>query len=60
MGSKLDEGNVKGGIKLAALDDKIAPFSFDNYQKLLYEHPQRAKFAALNPKKLDSVFRNRF
>ena len=31
--SKLDEGNVKGGIRLAALDDKIAPFSTDNYPK---------------------------
>ena len=38
--SKLDEGNVKGGIRLAASDDKIAPFSTDNYQKLLSKHPQ--------------------
>ena len=36
LSSKLDEGNVKGGIRLATLDDKIAPFSTDNYQKLLY------------------------
>ena len=36
LSSKLDEGNVKGGIRLATLDDKIAPFSIDNYQKLLY------------------------
>ena len=47
--SKLDEGNVKGGIRLAASDDKIAPFSTDNYQKLLSKHPQRAKLAAPNP-----------
>ena len=33
--SKLVERNVKGGIKLAASDDKITPFSNDNYQKLL-------------------------
>ena len=26
-GSKLDEGNIKGRIRLAASDDKIAPFS---------------------------------
>ena len=56
ISSKLDEGNVKGGIRLAASDDKIAPFSIDNYQKLLSKHPQRAKFAAPNPEKLDSFF----
>ena len=54
ISSKLDEGNVKGGIRLAASDDKIAPFSTDNYQKLLSKHPQRAKFAAPNPRKLES------
>ena len=56
ISSKLDEGNVKGGIRLAASDDKIAPFSTDTYQKLLSKHPQRAKFAAPNPEKLDSFF----
>ena len=45
ISSKLDEGNVKGGIRLVASDDKIAPFSTDNYQKLLSKHPQRVKFA---------------
>ena len=56
ISSKLGEGNVKGGIRLAASDDKIAPFSSDNYQKLLSKHLQRAKFAAPNPEKLDSFF----
>ena len=56
ISSKLDEGTVKGGIRLAASDDKIAPFSTDNYQKLLSKHPQRAKFAAPNPEKLYSFF----
>ena len=56
ISSKLDEGNVKGGLKLAASDDKIAPISTDNYQKFLSKHPQRAKFAALNPQSLDSFF----
>ena len=32
ISSKLDEGNVKRGIRLAASDDKIAPFSNDNYK----------------------------
>ena len=45
--SELDEGNVKGGIRLAASDDKIAPFSIDNYQKLLSKHLQRARFQVL-------------
>ena len=26
ISTKLDEGNVKGGIRLAALDEKTAPF----------------------------------
>ena len=56
ISSKLDEGNVKRGIRLAASDDKIAPFSIDNYQKLLSKHPQRAKFAAPYPEKLDCFF----
>ena len=60
ISSKLDEGNVKGGIRLVASDDKIAPFSTDNYQKLLSKHPQRAKFAAPNPEKLDSFFVTNF
>ena len=34
ISSKLDEGNIKRGIRLAASDEKIAPFSTDNYQKL--------------------------
>ena len=60
ISSKLDEGNVKGGITLAASDDKIAPFSTVNYQKLLSKHPQQAKFAAPNPEKLDSFFVTNF
>ena len=56
ISSKLDEGNLKGGIRLAASDDKIAPVSTDNYQKLLSKHPQRAKFAALNPESSDGFF----
>ena len=56
ISSKFDEGNVKGGLRLAASDDKIAPFSTDKYQKMLSKHPQRAKFAAPNPKSFDSFF----
>ena len=60
ISSKLDEGNIKGGIRLAASDDKIAPSSTDNYQKLLSRHPQRAKFAAPNPENLNSFFVTNF
>ena len=60
ISSQLDEGNVKGGIRLAASDDKIAPFSTDNYQKLLSKHPQRAKFASPIPQNLNSFFVNDF
>ena len=56
ISSKLDEGNVKGELMLAASDDKNAPFSTDSYQKLLSKHPQQAKFAAPNPENLDSFF----
>ena len=60
ISSKLGEGNVKGVIRLAASDDKIAPFSTDNHQKLLSKHPQRAKFAALNLEHFDSCFVTNF
>ena len=56
ISSKLNEGNIKREIRLATLDDKIAPFLTDNYQKLLSEHPQQAKFAAPNPEILDIFF----
>ena len=38
----------------------MAPFSTDNYQKLLSEYPQRAKLAALNPEILHSFFVTKF
>ena len=56
MSRKLDEGIVKEGIRLAASDDKIAPFSTDNYQKMLSKHPRQANSAALNPENSDSFF----
>ena len=47
---------MKGGIGLAASDDKIAHFLTDNYQKLMSKHPQRPNFAALNPENFESFF----
>ena len=32
LSRKLDEGNIKGEKRLAASDNKIAPFSYNNYQ----------------------------
>ena len=40
ISSMLDERIVKREKRLDASDDKIAPFSTDNYQKLLSKHPQ--------------------
>ena len=39
--TKLDEGNVKAGIRMAVRDDKIADFMVDNYAALKLKHPQR-------------------
>ena len=60
ISSELHEGNIKGGMRLAASDDKVAPLSIDNYQKLLSKHLQRAKFAAPNLEILDSFFVTEF
>ena len=54
--SQFDGGNIQGEIKIAASDDKIAPFSTDNYQKLLSKHTQQAEFSSPNPENLDSFF----
>ena len=39
--TKLDEGNVKPGIRMAVGDNKIADFTVDNYAALKLKHPQR-------------------
>ena len=39
--TKLDEGNVETGIRMAVGDDKIADFTVDNYAELKLKHPQR-------------------
>ena len=38
--TKLDEGNVKAGIRMAVVGDKIAVFTVDNYAALKLKHPQ--------------------
>ena len=38
--TKLDEGNVKTGIRMAVGDDKFAEFTVDNYAALKLKYPQ--------------------
>ena len=40
--AKIDEGNVRAGIRLAASDDTAAPFDNNIYEKLQSKHPPRA------------------
>ena len=41
ISAKLDEGNVRAGIRLAASDDTVAPFDNDTYEQLQLKHPSR-------------------
>ena len=41
ISAKLDEGNVRAGIRLAASDDSVAPFDNNTYEKLQSKHPPR-------------------
>ena len=40
--AKLDEGNVRAGIRLAASDDSVAPYDNNTYEKLQSKHPPRS------------------
>ena len=39
ISAKLDEGNVRVGIRLAASDDSVAPFDNNTHEKLQSKHP---------------------
>ena len=39
ISAKLDEGNVRAGIRLAASDDTVPPFDNNIYKKLQSKHP---------------------
>ena len=41
ISAKLDKGNVRGGIRLAASDDTVAPSDNETYEKLQTKHPPR-------------------
>ena len=47
--TKLDEGNVKAGIRMAVGDDKIAGFTVKNYAALKLKHPQREACSVPDP-----------
>ena len=51
--TKLDEGNVKAGIRMAVGDDKIADFTVDNYAALKLKHPQRETCSVPDPTDID-------
>ena len=51
--TKLDEGNVKAGIRMAVGDDKIAYFTVDNYAALKLKHPQRETCSVPDPTDID-------
>ena len=42
ISAKLDERNVRAGIRLAASDNSVAPFDNNIYEKLQSKHPPRA------------------
>ena len=45
ISSKLNEGNVRAGIRLAASEDTVAPFDNNTYEKLQSKHPRAANHA---------------
>ena len=53
--TKLDEGNVKAGIRMAVGDDKIADFTVDNYATLKLKHPQREICSVPDPSDVDCI-----
>ena len=55
--TKLDEGNVNAGIRMAVGDDKVAGFHVDNYAALKLKYPQRETCSV--PDSTDIVFQPR-
>ena len=51
--TKLDEGNVKAGIRIALGDDKIGDFTVDNLAALKLKHPQRKTCSVPDPTDID-------
>ena len=58
--TKLDEGNVKAGIRMAVGDDTIADFTVDNYAALKLKHPQRETRSVPDPTDIDCFSTSEF
>ena len=58
--TKLDEGNVKAGIRMAVGDDKIADFTNDNYGAVKLKHPQRETCSVPDPTDIDCFSTSEF
>ena len=58
--TKLDEGKVKAGIRMAVGDDKIADFTVDNYAALKLKHPQRETCSVPDPTDIDCFSNSEF
>ena len=58
--TKLDESNVKAGIRRAVGDDKIADFTIDNYAALKLKHPQRETCSVPDPTDSDCFSTSEF
>ena len=58
--TKLDEGIVKAGIRMAVGDDKIADFTVDNYAALKLKHPQRETCSVSDPTVIDGFSTSKF
>ena len=51
--TKLDEVNVKAGIRMAVVEDKIADFTVDNYAAFKMKHSQRETCSVPDPTDID-------
>ena len=58
--TKLDESNVKAGVRMALGDDKIADFTVDNYGALKRKHPQRETCSVPDPTVIDCFSTSEF
>ena len=58
--TKLDEGNVKAGIRMAVGDDKIEDLTVDNYAALKLKHPQRETCSVPDPTDIDCFSTSEF
>ena len=58
--TKLNEGSVKAGIRMAVGDDKIAKFTVDNYAALRLKHPQTETCSVPYPTDIDTFSTSEF